>query len=295
VGMTTLVWVSVTAALAVVYIAKGRARGSDTVVLRLRRLQGEGHEPGTRESRRARSLSLRRITELPAKLIPAAMRTMLARDLARVSALSGMTLEQLIGLRVWSAAALPLAVLAVFRFSAAALLLLAPAVAAGAMFPNLLAARNRSRYLDDIRRALPHTADMLYAFVLGGKNLDQAFRSTAGMSPEPLRPLLLQAVREMELGSSREESFNHLRERCPLPELSTLLRSLLEGERRGHPLSGTLEVFSREIRVRHRDQVRATVAKTPLKILAPLVFLILPASIILTVGPTFLVALKRTL
>lgn len=97
----------------------------------------------------------------------------------------------------------------------------------------------------------------------------------------------------MELGSTRAEAFERLLERCPLPELASLLRTLLEAERRGHPLAGTLEVFSREIRLRRRDQLRVIVAKAPLKLLAPLVFLILPASVILTVGPTFLTTMMH--
>lgn len=161
------------------------------------------------------------------------------------------------------------------------------------MLPVLIAARHRDRYLDEVRRALPGMADMLYAFVLGGKNLDQAFRGGAESAPEPLRSTLTQALREMELGSTRAEAFERLLERCPLPELASLLRTLLEAERRGYPLAGTLEVFSREIRLRRRDQLRVTVAKAPLKLLAPLVFLILPASVILTVGPTFLTTLMH--
>jgi tight adherence protein C len=97
----------------------------------------------------------------------------------------------------------------------------------------------------------------------------------------------------MELGSSREDAFNHVLERCSVPELSSLLRSLLEAERRGHPLAAALEVFSRDIRLRQRDRLRVVVAKAPLKILAPLIFLILPASILLTVGPTFLATFNK--
>ena len=161
------------------------------------------------------------------------------------------------------------------------------------MLPRLLSARNRASYFDRVRQALPHTADMLYAFILGGRNLDQAFRGAALSSPEPLRPLLARGVREMELGSSREDAFNHLLESCPVPEFSSLLRSLLEAERRGHPLAVALEVFSRDIRLRRRDQLRVVVAKAPLKMLAPLIFLILPASVLLTVGPTFLATFNR--
>jgi tight adherence protein C len=136
-------------------------------------------------------------------------------------------------------------------------------------------------------------ADMLYAHVLGGKNLDQAFRGAAVLAREPLGSFTMAAVREMELGATREEAFSRLLSSCPVRELSSLLRSVLEAEKRGHSLSTSLAVFSREIRLRRRDQVREAGARAPLKMLVPLIFLILPASVLLTVGPTLLATLQR--
>lgn len=249
--------------------------------------------PGTKPEEHGNRSSYRVFIELPLKLMPGALLKRLCSDLEGRAALSGMSVNRLAGLRIWATLFLPVVILLLFRFSRSGLMLFAPCAALGWMLPVLIAAKNRDRYLDEVRRALPGTADMLYAFVLGGKNLDQAFRGAAEAAPEPLRSPLTQALREMELGSTRAEAFERLLERCPLPELASLLRTLLEAERRGHPLAGTLEVFSREIRLRRRDQLRVAVAKAPLKLLAPLVFLILPASVILTVGPTFLATLMH--
>lgn len=256
-------------------------------------LTRRGDRTARKENRPGGRKSYWTFVKIPLRLMPEALRKRLCSDLEGRVALSGMTEDQLAGLRVCATLALPVVILLLSRFSRIGLMLSAPAVAFGWMLPVLIAARHRDRFLDEVRRALPGTADMLYAFVLGGKNLDQAFRGGAESAPEPLRSTLTQALREMELGSTRAEAFERLLERCPLPELASLLRTLLEAERRGYPLAGTLEVFSREIRLRRRDQLRVTVAKAPLKLLAPLVFLILPASVILTVGPTFLTTLMH--
>ena len=249
--------------------------------------------PGTKVEKRGIRRSFWAFVEMPLKLTPVALRKRLFSDLERRVALSGMSVDRLTGVRVWATLISPVFVLLLSRFSRAGLMLSVPCAAFGWMLPALMAVRNRDRYFDEVRHALPGTADMLYAFVLGGKNLEQAFRGAAEAAPEPLHTPLAQTVREMELGSTRTEAFERLLERCPVPELASLLRTLLEAERRGHPLAGTLEVFSREIRLRRRDQLRVTVAKAPLKLLAPLVFLILPASVILTVGPIFLTTLMH--
>ncbi|MBU4302061.1 MAG: type II secretion system F family protein [Actinobacteria bacterium] len=288
-----MIWVVTTASLALLFLARGREGKPDTGIRRLHRMQGG--EPCASEAksdtRPARALWA--ILELPYRLLPHSVRSRLFSDLEKHVHLSGCTIEQLAGIRVFAGVSMPLISILALRFSPMGLALSLPLGVLGVMLPRVLASRNRTRYFDSVRHALPHTADMLYAFILGGRNLDQAFRGAAESSPNPLKPLLAQAVREMELGSSREDAFSHMLERCPVRELSSLLRSLLEAERRGHPLAAALEVFSRDIRLRHRDQLRVIVAKAPLKMLAPLIFLILPASVLLTVGPTFLATLNR--
>ncbi len=289
-----MAWVVVIAALALTFLLMGRSRTKETGIGRLRRLTGDevcDPAPG----RGGRAEWIRTLVEAPLHVIPGPLKELLTSDLLNAVPLSGFTVQRLVGIRVTAMLLFPFAFVVLTRFSRTAIIMAPMLAALGLMLPRAMAARNRSRYLEAVRGCLPHMADMLYAFVLGGKNLDQAFRGAADASPEPLGSVLAQAVRELELGASTEESFSRMLERCPLPELSSLLRSLTEAERRGHTVSSTLAVFSREIRLRRRDQLRVEVAKAPLKMLVPLVFLILPASVLLTVGPTFLVTFNKVL
>lgn len=290
-----MAWVLGAAALAVFFIARGRRGASiaETGIERLCRLDGDVAREAD-APRKNRSASLRAVfLDLPYRAAPPSIRRGLEAGLQELVPLSGFALERLAGMRAWAAACLPLAALLLLRFSPVAITAAPPLASLGFMLPKFLASRRRGGYLESVRGGLPQTADLLYTCVLGGRNLDQSFRCAAEAAPGPLGTMLRQAVREMELGASRDEAFARLTQRCPLPELSSLLRSILEAERRGHALSDTLEVYSREIRLRRRDELRATVAKAPLKMLAPLVFLILPASVLLTVGPTFLATLKN--
>lgn len=282
------------AAIALFFLTGGRRSGGrDRAIDRLEKMRGSREDTGhAGNGAPARSVTLS-MAERLARLLPARLRGLLAAGLEKHADGAGFNIGQLVGMRAAGTLAFPAITLLSSRFSDAGLVA-APAVAAlGFMLPAVLAARRRGRHLDSVRCALPGAADILYASVLGGRNLDQAFRSASAAAAEPLRSLLSTALAEMELGASRAEAFERLLERCPLPELAALLRSLMESERRGYPLSQTLEVFSRDIRLKRRDELRAAAASAPVKLLAPLVFLILPASVILTVGPTFLVALKR--
>lgn len=284
-----MVWVTAAAALSVVFLAIGSRGRRSRSIDRLRELDDAVVE----EVSEARAGFASSVIELPIRLIPSTIRRRLFGRLAALCDSPGLTVPRLAGIQVWAAVGLPVCLVFLSGFSTVSFVL-APAVAAiGLLLPRLISARARARHMEAIRKALPDTADILYALVLGGKNLDQAFKYAAAQAPEPLSPYLRGAVREMGLGSTRAEAFERLAERCPLRELKSLLCSLLESEKRGYSLSSTLSVFSREIRLRRRDQLREAGAKAPLKMLAPLVFLILPASVLLTVGPTFLATLQR--
>ena len=281
------------AALALLFLAAGTPKRRKAAAGRLEKIRRSGEEPvhdGPEAPRRGASPSL---FERLARLLPGRLYSLLERGLDKHADRAGLSPGRLVGMRAAGMLSLPVAAVIASGFSGLCLVTAPASAALGFMLPALVASRRYRRYLDSLRGALPKAADIMYASVLGGRNLDQAFRSAASAAAEPLHAVLATALAEMELGASRAEAFERLLERCPLPELAALLRSLLESEQRGYPLSHTLEVFSREIRLRRRDELRTAAARAPVKLLAPLVFLILPASVILTVGPTFLVALKK--
>ena len=287
-----MLWAIAASTLALYLLSRGLGR-RETGVDRLKRLHGESPAPGDEKPGGSLRGLPEKLLDLPSKLLPSSAVERLTQDLEYERPFSSYSAARLAGIRLTATLCFPLAPALFTGFGKGWLLVCLPLASAGFLLPKLLLSRERKAWVDSIRAALPGTADLLYAFVLGGRNLDQAFRGAAERSADPLRPYLLRAVREMELGASRQEAFRRLRETCPVSELSSLLRSLLEAERRGYALSKTLEVFSRELRTRRRDLLRAQVAKAPLKMLVPLVFLILPASVLLSVGPTVLSMILR--
>jgi tight adherence protein C len=283
----------IAALLSLLFLISGRKQRAERVLARLERIEENAGPRETASRRDGLRSVLVRFLELPARLLPSALVERLSADLQRYSGTPGVDLPRLFGLRCYAAIFLPTGTLLMLRFSALSALAAPIAFAAGAAIPVAMAASKRRRYLDEARAAIPDICDILYAFVLGGRNLDQAFSAAASSAAEPLHSLFETALRKIELGTVRAEAFEDMIGRCPVQELALLLRSLVEAERRGHQLSDTLAVFSRELRLKRRDQLRVVVAKAPLKLLAPLVFLILPASILLTVGPVVLLTLKH--
>lgn len=289
--MLLLVLAGLSLILSLMFFSLGRRKAELSGIERLRFLDGHGQDAPGGDSRRKQGFGF--VLALPYRFAPERLKRWMSTHLGKLCDAPGLEVPRLAGISIYLCLFLPLGLLLLLRFSKAGLVLAAACSALGLFAPRLISSRAKASYLEAVRQALPDVADLLYAHVLGGKNLDQAFKAASAMASPPLDVLLLKAVREMDLGSSRKEAFEGLVSACPVSELASLLRSLTEAERRGHSLSGSLAIFSREIRLRRRDAVREAGAKAPLKMLVPLIFLILPASVLLTVGPTFLVTLKR--
>ncbi|MBN1289430.1 MAG: type II secretion system F family protein [Actinobacteria bacterium] len=282
-----MLWIAAVAALSIMFLALGRNRDSETAAERLNRFHHRGRSRETAAGKKW-SGGVWRFFERIFELAPESIKTASINGLEQYSPFLEFPAEVLAGLRISAVVCLPLALLMMTDFSAAGIALSIPGAFLSALMPRVIASRRQCSFFYEIRRALPNTADILYSLVLGGKNLDQAFKGAAELSTGPLKDILSTAISEMELGASKEESFDRLAGRYPVPQLSSLLRSILEAEKRGLELSETLKVYSRELRMRHRDELRVRVAKAPLKILIPLVFLILPSAILLALGPTLL-------
>lgn len=280
-------WICTAALLSILFLVLGRRPDNKEALSRLDRFQNEGYRKaeGPEACKRKQII---RLFELVFKASPEPVKILAEKDLGRYVPYIDCSVEMFAGFRICAAVFFPTALVIITGFSAPGLALSFPFGFFGTLIPKIVASRQRRSFIRDVNLALPHATDILYSLVLGGKNLDQAFRGAVEVCEEPLKSTLVEALSEIELGASKEESFERLTSKYQVPGLTSLLRSIVEAEKRGLELSETLRVQSRELRIKHRDSLRVTAAKAPLKILIPLVFLILPSAIILALGPTIL-------
>ncbi|HVL81227.1 MAG TPA: type II secretion system F family protein [Actinomycetota bacterium] len=159
-------------------------------------------------------------------------------------------------------------------------------VAAIAFFvPDLWMARRADSRQAQIRRALPETLDLLAIAVGAGLGLEAAIELVARKLPGPLGEELHRFLQEVQLGASRREALANLRERTDVTELSTFALTLAQADALGTPLAEVLKAQAGEMRMLRRMRARETAAKTPVKLLVPLLLGIFPALGIVIIGP----------
>lgn len=144
--------------------------------------------------------------------------------------------------------------------------------------------RGRAR-AEAVRAALPDFLDLLAISVEAGAGLDAAMARAAGEVGGPLGEEFTRLLRTLDLGASRRSAFTELKDRVGVRELSTFVLALLQAESLGVSQASMLRTQAAEMRALRRRRAREQAARTPVKILFPLVFGIFPALMIVVLGP----------
>jgi tight adherence protein C len=77
-------------------------------------------------------------------------------------------------------------------------------------------------------------------------------------------------------------------ERMNVPELDMFVRAVAQSDELGVPIADTLKSQATEMRVRRRQQAEETAMKLPVKVLMPTMLCIVPALLIVVVGPAII-------
>jgi tight adherence protein C len=97
---------------------------------------------------------------------------------------------------------------------------------------------------------------------------------------------------EVELGARWRDGLRRLTERLDLPDLRRAVQAMVRTERLGSSLADALRELADEVREERRSQATERARKAPVKMLFPLVFMILPAFLLLTVVPVLISTLR---
>lgn len=157
---------------------------------------------------------------------------------------------------------------------------------------GLLDRRVESRTLT-IRMEVADTIDQLAMMVRAGLGIDGAIARLARTGSGPLAEEFGRVVQEMRVGSSRGVALSNMAERTGVGELSSFTAALAQAERLGVPVAQTLEVQTKELRVRRHQLAEEQAMKLPVKILFPMVFCILPTLFIVLLGPAVISIFER--
>lgn len=278
--------IAVAAAVPLLVVGATRARTAHAAEREAVRYLGQDGFVGVANRQPPPSV-LRAFARLGRLLTPAGYLASLEARLARAG--SSRTVEEVVAVKaVGACAGAGLGLLVATVRPALGVLLGAIAGAAGFVAVDASISRQLRRREDDILRALPDALDLMAILTEAGVGLEGALARAAEDLSGPLGAEFRQLLQEMHLGASRREALEAMRARVDVPELSGFVLALLQADRLGIAVSKVLKKQAAQMRLKRRQRAREQAAKTPVKILFPLIFGIFPAMMIVIVGPAAL-------
>jgi tight adherence protein C len=164
-------------------------------------------------------------------------------------------------------------------------------IALGFYLPNLILNHQIDNRKKKISEGLPDALDLLVVCVEAGLGLNAAVKRVAADFKFRNAMLSMEFTLlnlEILAGLEREQALRNLAERTGVDELSTLCAILIQADRFGTSISQALRVQSDTMRTNRRQRLEELAAKTPVKLVFPLVLFIFPALIVVILGPVII-------
>jgi tight adherence protein C len=161
----------------------------------------------------------------------------------------------------------------------------------GYFLPTLVLGRMVNNRQNKIRQALPDALDLLVVCVEAGQGLNAALKRVSEdfmVSCPALAKELNLVNLEINAGLEREQALRNLAERTGVEEVASLCSILIQSDRFGTSVATALKVQSETLRTNRRQKLEELAAKTPVKLIFPLLLFIFPAIMVVIMGPAII-------
>jgi tight adherence protein C len=183
----------------------------------------------------------------------------------------------------------PLYVYVFFRwFGAAGLVLVLTAVPLTAWLLRRRLAVRASTRLKQIKRRMPFLLDLLTLLMEAGATFLGALRQACDeFQGHPVAEEFGRVLADMNMGKTRAEAFQAVRDRLADDEITSIIGSILQGEKLGTPLAGIFRTQADVLRIKRSQRAETLAGEAGVKMLLPGV-LVMIAAVLIIVGPFLL-------
>ena len=144
----------------------------------------------------------------------------------------------------------------------------------------------------DVHREVPQFLDLLAAGSTAGLSAELSFRRAVASLRGPLGDALGGVIQAMDLGTPWRQALAAYATASGDADLRRTVAVLARTETLGVPLSEATRELARTVREARRAATLERARTAPVKMLFPLVFLILPAFLLLTVVPVLITTVR---
>jgi len=161
----------------------------------------------------------------------------------------------------------------------------------GYMIPGYVISRRIRLRMKQIQNGLADALDLLIVTLEAGLALDQAIQKSAEelqLAYPALAYELGLITLETRAGKPRLEALKNFAARTQVDDVRALVAMLVQTERFGTSVAQALRTHAETTRVKRRQRAEEKAAKLSVKLIFPLVFCLLPAFFVISVGPAII-------
>ncbi|MEZ4814716.1 MAG: type II secretion system F family protein [Bdellovibrionota bacterium] len=158
--------------------------------------------------------------------------------------------------------------------------------------PDLHLSNVRAIRQREIKIAMPYIIDLLALCMEAGLDFMGAVGKVIEKAPlSPFVEELSVVLKDIQLGKTRAKALKDMSARIDMLEISSLVAIIVSADQMGASVGNALRGSSDLLRNERIMKAEELAAKASQKILVPLIFLILPAVMLIIIGPVVLAAL----
>lgn len=151
--------------------------------------------------------------------------------------------------------------------------------------PDLLLLNQGIKRRQAVDLEIADTLDQMSIAVQAGLGFDAAMVQVAKQGDGVLSSELVRTMQDIHVGMARRDAYEDLAVRTGSTPLKRFIRTIIQAESYGLPLSGVLHSQAAEMRRVRRQEAQRKAMQIPVKVLFPLMLFILPALFIVILGP----------
>ncbi|OGF48032.1 MAG: hypothetical protein A2452_04575 [Candidatus Firestonebacteria bacterium RIFOXYC2_FULL_39_67] len=161
------------------------------------------------------------------------------------------------------------------------------------VYPDIKIKSNKDNYEKQIFKELPFALDIITVCVEAGLTFDNAiikYVSKARISV--LREEFENYLKDVKIGRQRGDALKDMSLRVNMSDFSSFISSIIQSERLGTSIAGTLRLQTRQIRTKRVQRIEKQAMQAPVKLMLPLVLFIFPVIFIVIFGPVVIRLIK---
>ena len=155
----------------------------------------------------------------------------------------------------------------------------------GYFFPTMYLDSLIKRRQTEIQKAMPDALDLLTICVEAGLGFEAAMAKVAEKWDNELSAAFGRAIREVQLGKPRRDSLSDMSNRIGLPEMTSFVAAVLQGQELGVSMAKVLRIQADQMRMKRRQRAEQKARQAPVLMHLPRTVFIFPSIFIVLMTP----------